>query len=142
MNLSYLAPVGSVIALLFAAYLARGVLKSDPGSREMVRISMAVRKGAGAYLKRQYRGVFLFFVAMFLLLAAMAAGGFLTMFVPFAFITGGFFSGLSGFIGMKIATAANCRTACAATDSLNSGLKVAFKRRGGHGLHRGWPWAF
>lgn len=127
MNLSYLAPVGSVIALLFAAYLARGVLKSDPGSREMVRISMAVRKGAGAYLKRQYRGVFLFFVAMFLLLAAMAAGGFLTMFVPFAFITGGFFSGLSGFIGMKIATAANCRTACAATDSLNSGLKVAFK---------------
>ena len=71
MNLSYLAPVGSVIALLFAAYLARGVLKSDPGSREMVRISMAVRKGAGAYLKRQYRGVFLFFVAMFLLLAAM-----------------------------------------------------------------------
>ena len=127
MNLSYLAPVGSVIALLFAAYLARGVLKSDPGSREMVRISMAVRKGAGAYLKRQYRGVFLFFVAMFLLLAAMAAGGFLTMFVPFAFITGGFFSGLSGFIGMKIATAANCRTACTATDSLNSGLKVAFK---------------
>lgn len=126
MDMAFLAPFGSVVALLFAVYLARKVLKSDQGTEEMQKISRAVRRGADAYLKRQYRGVCMFFAVMFALLLIMAFSGFLTMFVPFAFVTGGFFSGLSGFIGMKIATAANSRTACAANKSLNAGLNVAF----------------
>ena len=85
-----------------------------------------MQQGANAYLKRQYMGVLIFFVVMFVVLLILAMSGFLTMFVPFAFVTGGFFSGLSGFIGMKIATAANSRTANSARHSLNSGLRVAF----------------
>ena len=92
----------------------------------MKKISLAVRKGANAYLKRQYIGVILFFAVIFVVLMVLAFMGYLTIFVPFAFITGGFFSGLSGFIGMKIATAANARTANAARGSLNSGLRIAF----------------
>ena len=92
----------------------------------MKKISLAVRRGANAYLKRQYTGVLIFFGIMFVILFILALNGFLTLFVPFAFITGGFFSALSGFIGMKIATAANARTANSAQKSLNSGLKVAF----------------
>jgi K(+)-stimulated pyrophosphate-energized sodium pump len=92
----------------------------------MRKISAAVRRGANAYLKRQYTGVSLFFAVMFVVLGILAFTGFLTPFVPFAFITGGFFSGLSGFIGMKIATSANSRTAQASSESLNRGLRVAF----------------
>ena len=86
----------------------------------------SIRKGANAYLKRQYSIVSVFFAFMFVLLCVMAAFGFLTWFVPFAFVTGGFFSGLSGFIGMKIATLSNSRTANACISSLNKGLRVAF----------------
>ncbi|MCI9414734.1 MAG: sodium-translocating pyrophosphatase [Clostridiales bacterium] len=126
MELSLLAPIGSVLALLFAVYLARRVLKADCGSERMRKISGSVQKGASAYLRRQYTGVAIFFAVLFAILLTMSIAGFLTPFVPFAFITGGFFSGLSGFIGMKIATAANGRTAHAASGSLNAGLRVAF----------------
>ena len=126
MDLTLLAPIGSALALLFAGLLARKVLKAPEGSDLMKKISIAVRKGANAYLKRQYLGVILFFAVIFVVLMILAFMGYLTMFVPFAFITGGFFSGLSGFIGMKIATAANARTANAARNSLNSGLRIAF----------------
>ena len=126
MSLTFLAPVGSALALLFALFLSRRVLKAPEGTDLMKKISLAVRKGANAYLKRQYAGVAIFFAVMFVILMALALTGFLTLFVPFAFVTGGFFSGLSGFIGMKIATAANARTAHAASNSLNSGLRIAF----------------
>lgn len=126
MSLTILAPIGAVVALLYAFYLARRVLATSEGTDLMKKISLAVRKGANAYLKRQYTGVVIFFAIMFVILLILAFSGFLTMFVPFAFLTGGFFSGLSGFIGMKIATSANARTANAAQNSLNSGLKVAF----------------
>lgn len=126
MEATILAPVGAVVALLFAWYLAARVLRADEGSDRMKKISMAVRTGASAYLKRQYTGVAIFFGVMFVVLSVMALLKFLTPFVPFAFLTGGFFSGLSGFIGMKIATNANDRTTNAAQHSLNSGLHVAF----------------
>ncbi|MDR1209151.1 MAG: sodium-translocating pyrophosphatase [Clostridiales bacterium] len=121
-----LAPVGSILALVFAAFQAKGVLKFPEGSDVMKSISQKIRIGANAYLKRQYKTVGLFFVGMFVVLGVMAFFNMLTPFVPFAFITGGFFSGLSGFVGMKIATAANARTANASSESLNKGLRVAF----------------
>lgn len=124
--LFYLAPVGAVAALVFAYIQARKVMRFSEGTDRMKSIALAIRKGANAYLKRQYTGVALFFIAMFVILGIMAIFGFLTPFVPFAFITGGFFSGLSGFIGMKIATYANSRTAQAASEGLNKGLRVAF----------------
>ncbi|MFZ5985920.1 MAG: sodium-translocating pyrophosphatase, partial [Bacillota bacterium] len=126
MDLLLLAPVGSVLALIFAGYLAYTVVKRSEGTEQMAKIAAAVRKGANAYLKRQYAGVGIFFGIMTAILGVLAALGYLTPFVPFAFLTGGFFSGLSGFIGMKIATAANSRTANASRESLNSGLRVAF----------------
>ncbi len=117
---------GAICGLVFAAAMARKVLKSDEGTEKMKKISLSIRKGANAYLKRQYAVVLIFFAAMFLILMAMAIFGLLTYFVPFAFITGGFFSALSGFIGMKIATAANARTANACREGLNKGLRIAF----------------
>lgn len=130
MQLDLLAPIGSVVALLFALYLARKVLKTSEGTDLMASISAKIRHGANAYLKRQYTGVAMFFAGMFVILMTLALNGFLTIFVPFAFITGGFFSGLSGFIGMKIATAANARTASESMKSLNKGLRVAFSAGG------------
>ncbi len=125
-DLLMLAPVGSILALGFAFYLALSILKKDEGTDKMKEIAEAVRIGARAYLKRQYAGVALFFVVMFFILLVLAFRGYLVMFVPFAFLTGGFFSGLSGFIGMSIATQSSNRTAAAAMKSLNSGLRVAF----------------
>lgn len=118
--------IGSLLALFFAFIMAKKVLKADKGTEKMAKISGSIKQGANAYLKRQYRVVFFFFAGMFVILCIMAALGFLTWFVPFAFITGGFFSGLSGFVGMKIATNANCRTANACMQGLNRGLRVAF----------------
>ncbi len=118
--------IGSVLALLFAGFKAKSVLKEDEGNEKMKKISASIRAGANAYLKRQYKILVCFFGGMFVILCIMAALKFLTWFVPFAFITGGFFSGLSGYIGMNIATRANSRTANACQNSLNKGLKVAF----------------
>ena len=117
---------GSLLAILFAAIMAKRVLKADEGTDKMKDISRSIRKGANAYLKRQYIVVAIFFAVMFVVLMTMAVLGFLTYFVPFAFVTGGFFSALSGFVGMKIATAANARTANACRSGLNKGLRVAF----------------
>lgn len=118
--------MGSVLALLFALFTARKVLKFSEGTDEMKKISKSIRAGANAYLKRQYIIVVVFFAAMFIILGAMAFGGMLTFYVPFAFATGGFFSALSGFVGMKIATLSNARTANACREGLNRGLRVAF----------------
>ena len=125
-DLLLLAPVGSILALGFAFYLALSILKMDEGMDRMKEIAQAVRIGARAYLKRQYLGISMFFIVVFFALLAMALKNYLVIFVPFAFLTGGFFSGLSGFIGMTIATQSSNRTAQAASKSLNSGLRVAF----------------
>ncbi|MFA5310901.1 MAG: sodium-translocating pyrophosphatase [Candidatus Omnitrophota bacterium] len=125
-DLLILAPVGSIVALMFAAYLAVSILKKDEGNDKMKEIALAVRTGANAYLKRQYLGVSIFFAVVFFILLALAFKNYLVIFVPFAFLTGGLFSGLSGFIGMSIATQSSSRTAAAAQKSLNSGLRVAF----------------
>ncbi len=118
--------VGSILALVFALIMAKRVMSFDEGTDRMKKISASIRSGANAYLKRQYTIVLIFFIVMFVILGAMAIFGLLTPYVPFAFITGGFFSGLSGFVGMKIATAANARTANACRTGLNKGLRVAF----------------
>jgi len=125
-DLLLLAPVGSIFALSFAAYLALSILKKDEGNEKMREIAEAVRVGARAYLRRQYLGVSLFFIVVFFILLALALNKYLVIFVPFAFLTGGFFSGLSGFIGMSIATQSSSRTANAAIKSLNSALRIAF----------------
>ncbi|MDR1734757.1 MAG: sodium-translocating pyrophosphatase [Oscillospiraceae bacterium] len=124
--LFWIVPAASVCGLLFALNRGLNVLKAPEGSERMVAISGSIRKGANAYLGRQYKTVGIFFAAMFVILGIMSFLGFLTPFVPFAFLSGGFFSGLSGFIGMKIATAANARTAYASSQNLNRGLRVAF----------------
>lgn len=124
-NMLFVA-TGSVAALIFAAVMYHRVKKLPEGNEQMIRISRSVHKGANAYLKRQYSGVGIFFAAVFLILLTLAFFGYLGFFTPFAFLTGGFFSGLSGFIGMKTATMANCRTAQGASQSLNRGLRAAF----------------
>ncbi len=124
-----LALAAAIAAILYVILVARHVVKKDEGSDKVKKISAAIRTGAMAYLKQQYKIVGIFFVVMFLILFAIAfasKGKLLSYFVPFAFLTGGFFSGLAGFIGMNIATRANSRTAWAAKDGLNSGLRVAF----------------
>lgn len=118
--------VGAILALVFAVIMAKRVMSFDEGTERMKKISASIRSGANAYLKRQYTIVLIFFAVMFVILGAMAIFGLLTPYVPFAFVTGGFFSGLSGFVGMKIATAANARTANACRTGLNKGLRVAF----------------
>ena len=121
-----MAFVGSILALLFALLTAFKVLKFPEGTERMKKLSASIRAGANAYLRRQYCIVSVFFAVMFVILGAMAWAKLLTPFVPFAFLTGGFFSGLSGFIGMKVATAANARTADGCQKSLNHGLRAAF----------------
>ena len=118
--------IGSLCALIFAAATAKKVLGFSEGTDKMKHISQSIRNGANAYLKRQYIVVSAFFAVMFVILMIMAFFDLLTFFVPFAFITGGFFSALSGFVGMKIATLANARTANACRNSLNKGLRIAF----------------
>ncbi|MEW6170317.1 MAG: sodium-translocating pyrophosphatase [Candidatus Omnitrophota bacterium] len=126
MDLLLLAPVGSILALGFATFLGFSVLKKDEGTEKMREIAQYVREGAYAYIKRQYTIVGIFFAVVFCLLLILALKKYLVIFVPFAFLTGGFFSGLSGFIGLSIATRASSRTANACRTSLNGGLRVAF----------------
>jgi len=123
----YLAPIGAFAALFFALIFYRYVRKSDPGTPRMQEIAGYVREGAFAYLKQQYKGVTLFFIIVFIIFQIMAwVLHVLHPLIPWAFITGGFFSGLAGFIGMETATLASNRTTQACTKSLNKGLKVAF----------------
>ena len=118
--------LGSLLALVFAVLMGKRALSADEGTDQMRKIASFIRDGANAYLRRQYSVVIAFFGVMFVILCVMAGLGYLTWFVPFAFVTGGFFSGFSGFIGMKIATASNARTANACRTGLNAGLRIAF----------------
>lgn len=121
--------VGAVIALLFAQSRRAAVISCSEGNERMQKIASAIRDGANAYLKQQYSTVARIFVVVFAVLLAMAfgtGGSMLSHFTPFAFLSGGIFSMLAGYIGMKISTQANSRTANAASGSLNRGLRVAF----------------
>lgn len=127
MTLWYIAPIASLIALAVAAAFFRSMKKADPGNERMCEIAGYVRQGAMAYLFRQYRIVSLVFVLLFVVFAVLAAFGVQNPFVPVAFLTGGFFSGLCGYVGMRTATLASSRTAQACRCSLNRGLQVAFR---------------
>lgn len=127
-NLFWIVPICAIIALLFARIFFKGMMKESEGTDTMKRIAGHVRRGAMAYLRQQYRIVGMVFLVLCILFAWMAYGpGLQNPWVWFAFLTGGFFSGLAGYIGMKTATYASARTANAARRSLNDGLKVAFR---------------
>ena len=126
--LFWMIPVSSLLALLLAWYFYRQMMKESEGTPVMQKIASHVRQGAMSYLKQQYKIVGLVFLALVVLFSVMAYGFNLqNSWVPIAFLTGGFFSGLSGFLGMKTATYASARTANAARNSLNKGLRVAFR---------------
>ncbi len=126
--LFYLVPAAAVLALLFAWIFFRQMMKESEGTPTMKEIAQYVREGAMAYLKQQYKVVVIVFIVLAALFAILAYGfGVQNPWVPFAFLTGGFFSGLAGFVGMKTATYASARTANATMRSLNSGLKIAFR---------------
>ncbi len=125
-SLIYLAPIGSLIALFYAAYLTIVVKRSSEGTDVMKSIAAAIREGARAYLRRQYQAVAIFFVSMFVLLYILVFLGYINVFVPWAFISGGAFSALAGFIGMTMATHTSARTTNEARTSLNAALRVAF----------------
>jgi K(+)-stimulated pyrophosphate-energized sodium pump len=122
------APVGAALALVFAWSFYRWVMRKEEGTEQMISVARYVREGARAYIRRQYRTVAIFFIFAFLFLFLLAwVLRVQHRVVPFAFLTGGFFSGLCGYLGMKTATYASARTANAARSSLNSGLQVAFR---------------
>lgn len=126
--LFYLVPAASIIALLFAWIFFRQMMKESEGSATMKEIAQYVREGAMAYLRQQYKVVLIVFFILAVFFAILAYGFKIqNPWVPFAFLTGGFFSGLAGYIGMKTATFASSRTANAVSNSLNSGLKIAFR---------------
>ena len=127
-NLFWVVPIASLIALGFAYYFFKQMMKEDEGTDTMKKIALYVRKGAMSYLKQQYKVVGIVFLVLLGLFAILAFGlKVQNEWTPFAFLTGGFFSGLAGFFGMKTATYASARTANAAKNSLNHGLKVAFR---------------
>ena len=123
----FIAPIASLLALAFAWYFYKKVMAESEGTEKMIKIAQHVREGAYAYLFRQYSVVSLVFLILLVILGACAYLGVQNPFVPVAFLTGGFFSGLCGFLGMKTATNASARTAQGASESLNRGLKVAFR---------------
>ena len=126
--LFYIVPAASLVALFFAWYFFRQMMKESEGNVTMKEIAQYVRDGAMAYLRQQYKVVTIVFVVLAVFFAILAYGFHIqNPWVPFAFLTGGFFSGLAGFVGMKTATYASARTANAVTRSLNSGLKLAFR---------------
>lgn len=126
--LFWLIPFASVVALIFAGLFYRQMMRESEGTPEMQKIAAHVRRGAMSYLKQQYKIVTLVFIGLVILFAIMAYGFNLqNHWVPVAFLTGGFFSGLSGYLGMKTATYASARTANAARHSLNGGLRIAFR---------------
>ena len=127
-TLFWLVPASSILALVFAWYFHRQMMQESEGTPQMMKIAAAVRKGAMSYLKQQYKIVGIVFVCLAVMFAIMAYGFHVqNAWVPVAFLTGGFFSGLSGYLGMKTATYASARTAHAARKSLNSGLRIAFR---------------
>jgi K(+)-stimulated pyrophosphate-energized sodium pump len=126
----FFAPLGSLLSLIFAWFLSRSTRKIDEGTNVMREIAKAVREGARAYLRRQYRVVAIIFIIVFAILLVLAFNKMLPTFVPFMFMTGGFYSALSGFIGMTQATNSSARTANAARTNLNSALRVAFASGG------------
>jgi len=123
----WLIPVASVLALVFAWFFFKNMMKNSEGTSRMIEIAKYVREGAMAYLRRQYRVVGIVFLVLLVLLAILAFFGIQNPFVPIAFLTGGFFSGLCGYLGMKTATFASARTAHGASKSLNKGLQIAFR---------------
>ena len=126
--LFWAVPTVSIIALSFAYYFFVNMKKQSEGNERMKQIASYIRRGAMAYLKQQYKVVIITFIILALFFAYLSYGlGVQNNWVPFAFITGGIFSGLAGFFGMKTATYAASRTAYAASQSLNNGLKVAFR---------------
>ena len=126
--LFWLVPLASVLALCFALYFHKQMMKESEGTPQMIKIAAAVRRGAMSYLKQQYKIVGWVFLGLVILFSVMAYGFQVqNAWVPIAFLTGGFFSGLSGFLGMKTATYASARTANAARTSLNAGLRIAFR---------------
>ena len=128
-NYFWVGIVGAVLAILFAFIQSRKVMTFSEGNDTMKKIAASIRQGANAYLKRQYTTVAKVFVVVFVVLLIIAFGSngeMLSKFTPFAFVTGGIWSMLAGFVGMKIATNSNARTAQAASESLNKGLRVAF----------------
>ncbi len=130
MSIVYLwviAPVASILALLVAAIFYGKMMKADPGSEKMQEIAGYVKEGAMAYLRRQYKVVGIVFAVLVVIFAILAICGIQNPFVPVAFLTGGFFSGLCGYIGMRTATNASNRTAQACRSGLNAGLQVAFR---------------
>lgn len=126
--LFYFVPVASLVALFFAWFFYHQMKKEDEGTPTMKEIAQYVREGAMAYLKQQYKVVGIVFVVLAVLFSILAFGfGMQNKWVPFAFLTGGFFSALAGYVGMRTATYASARTANAVSKSLNSGLKLAFR---------------
>lgn len=123
----WIVPAASVVALLFAYMFYRQMMKESEGTPKMAEIARYVREGAMSYLKQQYKVVLIVFIVLALVFGVMSIFGLQNKWVWFAFLTGGFFSALAGFFGMKTATYASARTANAARNSLNSGLKVAFR---------------
>ncbi len=123
----WLGPIGALVALLFAVVFYRQVMAEDEGTPLMREIAQAVREGAMAYLRRQYRIIAIVFGVLFLVFLVLALFGMQNPLIPFGFLTGGLFSGLAGYIGMRTATNASARTAQAASRSLNRGLQVALR---------------
>ena len=127
-SIFWIIPVASILALVFAWFFFRQMMKESEGTETMAKIASYVREGAMSYLKQQYKVVASVFLVLVILFSIMAYGfGVQNEWVPIAFLTGGFFSGLAGFLGMKTATYASARTANAARTSLNKGLQVAFR---------------
>ena len=127
LSVVYWVLAASILALAFAFFFYKSMMKEDEGTDLMKKIAAHVRKGAMAYLKQQYKVVIIVFVVLAIVFFVMSLFHLQNGIVWFAFLTGGFFSGLAGFFGMKTATYASARTANAARRSLNSGLKVAFR---------------
>ncbi|MDD5581709.1 MAG: sodium-translocating pyrophosphatase [Candidatus Marinimicrobia bacterium] len=123
-----IVPLGSLAALFVAWFMYRWVSEQNPGNKRVQELAGYIRKGAVAYLKQQYKTTGIFFLGAFVILLIFSFGfGALSRFVPFAFLTGAFFSGLSGFLGMMTSTKASCRTTHAASNSLNDALKISFR---------------
>ncbi|MCC7317674.1 MAG: sodium/proton-translocating pyrophosphatase, partial [Bacteroidales bacterium] len=126
-SIFWLIPASALLALIFAYYFFTNMMKNSEGTDEMKRIAQYVRDGAMAYLRRQYKVVAIVFAVLVVLLGLLAYMGVQNPFVPVAFLTGGFFSALCGYLGMKTATYASARTAHGAATSLNKGLQIAFR---------------